>query len=451
MNRAIVSRISKALVSVIVLLGLLGCWKTDRLNQAIARSRVNDGNESAPVVEEPKSSPELIDSSGAPEAPLNVSPLTTDTNLVQASTRFGFKLFSKVLEQSPDENVFISPTSVAIALTMLYNGAEGETQQAMAQALELNDISLEDANQAIANLQSDLEDADPEVVKLSIANSLWAKQGIPFKPAFLTRNQNFFSAKITHLDFRDPSAPNTINKWVDQKTEGRINQVINEIDPEALLFLVNAIYFKGSWSQEFDAKETVDRPFYRLDGTQKQHPMMSQSGEYKYLETEQFQAVSLPYGSGRLSMYIFLPKQDSTLPEFQTNLNAQTWSAWITQFQQREGSIQLPRFQLNYSVGLNAPLEDMGMGIAFDAERANFNGISPVQTLVNRVQHKTFLEVNEVGTEAAGVTSIQIGITSVPVDPPPPFRMVIDRPFFSAIRDNQTGAVLFMGSIIEPQ
>lgn len=375
---------------------------------------------------------------------------SVNPKLVEANTRFGFKLFSEVLKQDGKENVFVSPSSVATALAMTYNGASGSTQQAIAKTLELQGMSLAEVNQSHANLREILESADPKV-QLSIANSLWANQEISFNSEFLQRNQKFYDATVEKLDFSSPSAPQTINNWVKENTRGKITQIIDRINPDQVMFLLNAIYFKGNWSREFDKKQTADRPFYLTDRTQKKYPFMRQSGKYAYHETNQFQAVSLPYGDGRLSFYVFLPKSPSNLTEFHKTLTAQNWQTWMKQFSRREGSIQIPRFKLSYEIGLKKALSALGMQVAFDPSNANFTGLSSTKTNIDQVKHKTFVEVNEEGTEAAAVTSVGIVATSIQIDRTPPFNLVVDRPFFCAIRDNQTGEILFMGSILDPQ
>lgn len=374
--------------------------------------------------------------------------VSMDSRLITANTKFGFKLFS--LLNGENRNVFISPTSIAIALAMTYNGASHQTQTAMAKTLELQGMSLPEINQANQALKEMLENPDPDI-QLSVANSLWAKQGIPFKAGFLQRNQQFYQAKVTNLDFAAPSSPDVINHWVQQETHGKIAQIVDQLKPQQVLLLINAIYFKGHWTHKFDKTQTALKPFYQLDGTPKQQPTMSQNGEYRYYENEQFQAVSLPYGKERLSLYIFLPKQSYSLKAFSQQLNAENWEQWINQLRKRQGFIQIPKFKLDYSVELSDPLKALGMDIAFDPTRANFTQMSSVPVNIDQVKHKTFVEVNEEGTEAAAVTSVGIMKTSAVRAPELPFRMIVDRPFFCAIRDNQTGTVLFMGSIVEPK
>lgn len=417
----------KAMITAgIILLSLLGWLLAQKFSIALPKPQ----------------SPEISQSQlGKPDA-------AVDSRLVAANTKFGFKLFSEILREDKGKNIFVSPTSVAIALSMTYNGASGKTQQAMAKTLELQGMSLEEVNQANQLLKASLENPDPNV-QLRIANSLWAKQGIPFKPQFLQRNKRFYQAKVTDLDFGNPNSLGIINNWVKENTQGKIDSIINEIQPDQLLFLINAIYFKGNWTNKFDASQTANKPFYLADGSQKQHPMMSQKDEYQYYENDQFQAVSLPYGEGRVSLYVFLPKQKLTQEAFYQQLTTENWEEWMSQFRRRKGFVQLPRFKMEYDITLNEALKALGMEVAFSRD-ANFAQMSPTSVNINQVKHKTFVEVNEEGTEAAAVTSVGVMVTSAQM-PEEPFQMIVNRPFFSCIRDNQTGTILFMGSIVEPQ
>jgi serpin B len=378
-----------------------------------------------------------------------------DDRLVSANTRFGFNLFREIVKGDPTENIFISPSSAAIALAMTYNGARGETKEAMAKTLKLQDMSTSEVNQGNSILKSALESPD-SMVELSIANSLWMRKGFSFKSEFIKKNRDFYNALATDLDFNDPNAPATINEWVRKNTNGKIEEIIAKIDPLTVLFLINAVYFKGEWSLKFDKEQTKEGLFTLLDGKQKKHPMMTQSGRYKHFETEAFQAVSLPYGEGGMSMYIFLPDRERSLERFQKDLNAENWEIWMSRFRKMKGTVRLPRFKMEYEVVLNDVLKTLGMEVAFDPVKADFGGIleDPKEVTiehqklyVSKVKQKTFVEVNEEGTEAAAATSVEVGITSVE----PTFSMIVDRPFFFAIRDNKTGTILFMGSIVKPE
>jgi serpin B len=378
-----------------------------------------------------------------------ISNQVANEKLVTANTKLTFKLFSEILKKQHSENIFISPASLAIALNIVYNGAGGETQEAIAKTLELQGTNLQEINQANADLKASLNNPDPKV-QLSIANSLWTKESIPFKPEFLQIIQNFYQAEVKNLNFSNPTAPSMINNWVNQSTNGKIDKIVDVIEPNTTFILLNAIYFKGNWTEQFPKEATQLRPFTLLDGTQKQHPMMrhQDSASFPYYENELFQAVSLPYGEGRMSMYIFLPNQGVSLKTFYEKLNAENWQQWMNQFNNFDNSgggvlISLPRFKLEYAIDLKDALKALGMEIAFTKE-ANFSGMTSSSVSIDKIKHKTFVEVNEEGTEAAAVTEVG-GVRSGPIE------MNVNRPFFFAIRDNQTGSILFVGSIVEPK
>ena len=362
------------------------------------------------------------------------------SSVASANTRFGVKLLQDLRGRDSGGNIFISPLSISIALTMTYNGAVGETERAMAEVLEIDALDLSTINQSNKALRDGLENPDPKV-EISIANSIWSRQGVDFNPEFLERNRAFFGAEIASLDFSSPQATATINEWVDTNTNGKIEKIVDRIDPQTLLFLINAIYFKGNWLDEFDKAMTRPGTFYLTNGNQKQVQMMRREGEYPYFRGERFEATSLPYGDGRVGMYIFLPNPNSNLNNFLRDLTAENWEGWISQLQDRRQTVMLPRFKLEYEVRLNDTLETLGMGIAFGGG-ADFSGMGP-SLFISEVRHKTFVEVNEEGTEAAAVTAV-VGVKSLP----PAFR--VDRPFFFAIYDAETETILFMGTVTEP-
>ena len=364
------------------------------------------------------------------------------SSVASANTAFGFKLLTDLRQRQPDANILISPLSISIALTMTYNGAVGETQRAMAEALEIENLGIDTVNRSNAALRINLENTGPKV-EIAIANSIWSRQGVEFNPSFLDRNREYFEAKIESLNFNDPQAAQIINDWVETNTNGKIEQIIQQIDPATLMFLINAIYFKGSWQKEFDKSATRDGAFYLSDGSEKRAPMMYRRGAYPYFRGEGFEAARLPYGDGKVSMYIFLPNRDSNLNDFTAQLNAENWANWMTQFRERRDNSEmiLPRFKMEYEVSLNEALASLGMGIAFGSD-ADFSGMGQ-HLFISEVRHKAIMEVNEEGTEAAAVTTV-VAVTSLP----PTFR--VDRPFFFAIHDEQTKTILFMGTVVEP-
>jgi serine protease inhibitor len=389
-----------------------------------------------------------------PKAMASGQSLTIDPQLLKANQQFSFKLFQAIATQAPTaDNVFVSPTSVALALSMANNGANGTTRSAIDQALQLNGLSLAALNQSNLALKTVLETADP-AVRLNIANSLWARQGMTFNADFLQRNQDFYQAEVATLDFRQPESVGRINGWVKTKTQGKIPQIVDRLKPEDVMYLINAVYFKGDWSVPFAKSATKSHPFTLADGKTKSVPMMSRRDRLSYYETPQFQAVRLPYGQGRWSMYLFMPSKNSNLAAFRQTLTAANWQTWMSRFQMENGLVKLPKFKSDYEVELKSALTALGMGVAFDPDKADFGNLWPAgpapSSSIDHVKHKTFVEVNESGTEAAAVTSIGIVATSAQI-PTQPFEMILDRPFFCAIRDNETGTILFMGQIQNPE
>ncbi len=373
----------------------------------------------------------------------------TGEDLALAQAKFGFKLFNQLMKEK-EQNLFISPASISFALAMTYNGAAAETRQAMAKTMEIQGLSPETLNLGNGRLRQALISPDPKV-KLNLANSLWLNQGLAFKPEFLKNNELFYGAVLKVINFKDPGAPATINAWVAKASEGKITRIVDKIEPP--LVLINAIYFKGTWNRPFNKALTKELPFTLGSGMQKQVPMMSQSGSYMYYQGKNFQAVNLPYGGKtRFGMKVFLPAQNSSLEEFFRELNAGNWRQWQAALQPTLGTITLPRFKLEYDTSLKAPLKALGMEVAFDKQKADFTNLCPPPSAyIDDVIHKTFVEVNEEGTEAAAATVVKMLVGAAPSRPQKTFTMLVDRPFFVVIDDSETGALLFMGAIVEPK
>lgn len=392
---------------------------------------------------------------GQPQPTNQEAAQMVNERLTAACSRFALKLYSQLQKQNTSTNRFVSPTSIMLALAMTYNGAEGKTREAMARALEIEGMTLGEVNSGFAELQRAAAAADPKV-QLKIANSLWARQGFTLKPEFVERSKKTFGAEVTNLDFDSPEAALKINSWVKNKTDNLIDSIIDRISSEQMLFIVNAIYFKGQWKTEFEKAKTKDDDFQLATGQQKKVPMMSQSGQYRYLKGDDFQVVTLPYGEGRVNMYVFLPDKGTSLEQFQTKVTVENWEAWMKdlRFRFEPGTVMLPRFKIEYQTQLNDVLKALGMAEAFDQNVADLSRIASInqtgRLYISEVKHKAYAEVNEEGTKAAAVTSIGIAVTSVQI-PREPFTMKVDRPFFFAIRDDATGAILFMGSIVEPK
>jgi serine protease inhibitor len=378
---------------------------------------------------------------------------TVDPRLLQAETQFSFDLLNAIRAEKPGENLFISPASVSLALAMTYNGAVGETQQAMAQALSADGMSVADVNAANAALQSVLTNPDPKV-ELSIANSIWYKKGLTVNPAFLATTRDHYRAEVAPVQFGHKDAAPTINQWVSKATRGKIASIIDRTDPQDRMYLVNAIYFNGRWQEPFEKELTQPRTFHLADGSTKEHPLMHQSGRYRYLKGEDFQGVALPYGEGRLSLYVLLPDEGVSLDQFAGAITSDRWTDWMSRFQAKPGSVALPKVKLEWGDELSGAMKSLGMGVAFDPNQADFSNLftgTQESLFIGFILHKTFLDLNEGGTEAAAVTAVEIRAGSAPPAPEERFDLVVDRPYLLAIRDDQTGAILFLGAIYNPQ
>lgn len=366
-----------------------------------------------------------------------------DQQILNSNRQFAFNLFQQTLKTNNQDNLLISPTSVSLALSLLYNGASGETQQQMSKALALQELDLTEVNKAYQNLLTILQ-AQTDI-NLSIANSIWLREGFAIKPSFLENNQQYYQTQVTELDFGQPEAKNIINNWVKESTQGKIDNMIDSIKREDVLFLINAIYFQGKWQSQFNSDLTKTQPFNSANGETINYPLMTQSGNFAYYQTDDFQLINLPYGeSGGISMYVLLPQEKISLDTVLTQVNSQTWQEWQNKLEKTQGLIALPKFSLEYDIELNNILTDLGMKNAF-TDQADFSNLTESKVKVSQVKHKTFIDVNEEGTEASAATSIGVSITSLPINQP--FQMIVNRPFLYIIQDNQTDTILFMGTV----
>jgi serpin B len=366
-----------------------------------------------------------------------------DPAIVTADNGFGVALL-KNLAGGASANVCIAPISIAMALQIVYNGAAGHSQTGMTQTLQLGSMSLTDLNNDNAALQASLLNPDPQV-SLTIANSLWMHlQQNPVADSFTQMDQNFYGATVGDLS----GAPANVNSWVDSETDGLITTILAPADySQVVAVIANVIYFKGTWSNAFDPTLTASAPFTLADGTQVSVPMMRRSATYGYIQGGNFQAVNIPYGAGRLSMLAVMPDPSVSMSSFLTGMNASTVKDWASQLQTVNGTLALPKFTTTYSSSLVSPLTTLGMQDAFCTSlQVSFPGIAP-GACISDVEHKTVVEVDESGTVAAGATSVTITTT---VAQTPSFNLTLDHPFVYAILDNQTGELLFIGTMMNP-
>jgi serine protease inhibitor len=385
------------------------------------------------------------------------APAAAAVDVAAADNAFGFRLLNAVQKTIPSGNVVLSPVSAALDLSMALNGAGGQTRQEMLAALSLSGSEVAAINTANAQLIKFIR-TPATGITLSVADSLWVdSRRATLRPDYVKQMQAWYDAEMADLDFSNPSAVSRINSWASKQTHGSIPKVIDRIDPADLALLLNAVYFKGQWAQKFDKTKTQQRDFTLASGSAKQVPRMAQSGRFGYFETPQMQAVRLPFGGGDLVMEVFLPAKSSSLSALEAALTPEHWTSWQGQYTQRSGRIELPRFELKSNYRLNGPLQALGMTRAFQPDGAQLMGMfSPAQGqphtgrfFISSVLQSTYWKVDEEGSEAAAVTTTGIRATAVQ-RPEQPFQMIVDRPFFCAIEDQRSGALLFVGAIYDP-
>jgi len=381
--------------------------------------------------------------------------LADEALLVAGNSAFAFDLYQTLREK--DGNLFYSPHSISLALAMAYAGARGETAQQMADTLHFN-LSQDNLHPAFNSVDIELgkrgqgaQGKDGEGFRLNIVNAIWGQKDFSFLPAFLDVLAENYGAGLRILDFIKETEKSrvTINDWVSDQTEGRIEDLIlrDAIDELTRLVLTNAIYFNAAWQHPFDEDMTADCSFYLLDGGQVTVPMMKQTESFGYTEGEGYQAVELRYDGDELSMVILLP-ETGRFEAFEEALEAQRVDAIIKGLQRARVALTMPRFEFDSDFSLKATLAGMGMPVAF-TENADFSGMTENrELLISDVVHKAFVSVDEEGTEAAAATGVIMGLTSAPVDPP--VEVTIDHPFIFLIHDIDTGAILFVGRVLNP-
>jgi serine protease inhibitor len=375
------------------------------------------------------------------ELPRALSP--SELRIVEGANDFTFDLVRAATRAlPPDSNAVLSPLSAAMALAMALNGANGETWTAMRAALRLEGMDEADIDRGFRDLSALLRGLDSRT-EMRVANSMWTDRTLTLLPGFVEAGRAFFDAEVATLDFTAPEAVTRINGWVSDATAGRIPTLLEDIAANEVLFLINAIYFKGTWRTAFDPRHTRDATFHAASGRKATVPLMTLEDELRYAESDAWQAVDLLYGNGAFAMTVLLPKDGRTPVQVAAELTAGRWLALAEEFEPRRVTLSLPRFRLEYGRKLLDDLAALGMGIAFSpaADFSRIADVAPDRLYITRVDQKTFVEVNEQGTEAAAATAVGVGRTSAPVA----VEMRVDRPFLFAIRERLSGAVLFLG------
>jgi serpin B len=382
-----------------------------------------------------------------PGEPVQIELTAKQSELVKSENTFSFDIFKEVLKASAEsENILISPLSISFALSMATNGANGPTLDAMLEAMRVKDLTMDDLNISYKKLTEALLSIDKRV-DINIANSVWTENKFNVKAPFTGILKNYYNAEAESFDINDPSAPQKMNQWIENKTNGLIKNMIDKLSDNAVMLLINAIYFKGKWKHQFDEQSTVQLPFYKSGSSVFNVPMMRQTEEMKFFDGDGFKIAELPYGQGNFVMDIILPDQNDGLKDIEAIMGENSFADFISLMETRKVNLYLPRFKYSYKKELKDILTLMGMGLAF-TDNADFSNISDLDLLLNKVTHQAFIETNEEGTEAAAATVVEVGVTSINPDQPVIFKA--DHPFLYVIREIETNSIIFMGRVNDP-
>ncbi|MEM8510512.1 MAG: serpin family protein [Bacteroidota bacterium] len=359
--------------------------------------------------------------------------------LVSQNNQFAIEFFRKVAQNETEENYMVSPLSLSMALGMVHNGADGDTKSAFDEVLGRG-TALNQLNQFNENLRRSLT-TKIQGTDMNLANAIWIQEDFPVATSFVEVNRKVYEAEVANIDFRAPEATNIVNSWVGRNTNGAIEELAKEFTPGTRLFLANALYFKSQWKYRFTTENTRNALFYSTPENATEVPMMNRSAEVSFFANETFGSIILPYKQERFEMVLLLPHYGQTTDDILDSITAEDLKMWLEEYKVSELHIEVPKFEMEYENLLNDTLKDMGLEIAFTAN-ADLGRISPGASLqISRVLQKTYIKVDEEGTEAAAATGVEIVETSAP----PSF--IANRPFFYLIRDSYTGSILFMGRV----
>jgi len=366
--------------------------------------------------------------------------------VAEASNDFSFRLLNMLHEKEGNQPFFVSPLSISTAFAMALNGADGDTYEQMRDFFGYSGMTNEEINQAYRDLIDLLTTLDPKVV-MNIANSVWVREDFQVLENFLERNRTYFDAEVTRLDFSKPEAPDIINAWIEEKTKGLIEEMIDGIDPLVVMYLINAIYFNGDWTVQFDPEETKDRRFYRDDGTITEVPTMTGRQEFRYYLGDDWTALDMWYGDAGFSFTALMPTE-GTLEESVSNLTQSRFNSITENLKQDTINVFMPKFELDYEIDdFPFDLMEMGLTLPFDSFEADFSRITDLQQIyISDVMHRAVIKLDEEGSEAAAVTAIGLSTTSVGGGGKHYLTIRLDRPFLFFIRENSNNTILFMGA-----
>lgn len=378
----------------------------------------------------------------------NLRPMSAgEAQIIEASNEFSMDLLQVINREHEDENIFISPFSVSAALSMTANGARGETRDAIKTVLHASHLSDAEMNAAYRDLVKFLLELDRKV-ELQIANSSWYRNDLSIHSEFSEILSKYYDAEIRPSDFGDPATVDKINGWIENKTRGKISRMLDQIPSDAVMYLINAIYFKADWQFRFDEARTEKAPFYAPGGQKMVDMMYAKGSKISLYQHPDFVLADIPYGNGQFSMTLLIQREGKDINEIIDTMTREQLGFYINQSDTATMEVYMPKFKLEFRKGLVEALSSLGMGIAF-TDNADLSGIfrEDLRLLISRIMHQSFIEVNEKGSEAAAATIVEVEVTSMPVVPP---GLRADRPFAFFIRENHSNTILFSGKMLDP-
>lgn len=378
--------------------------------------------------------------------PSNVKLSLKSAEIVNSNNEFGFDIFNQVLNnEKNDINVMISPLSISQALSMALNGAKDQTFAEMQSLLGFEGFSLDETNKSNQEIVSSLLNHDSKV-SLNIANSIWYRNDFNVKKTYIENNSRYYFAETSKYDpAKLGDAKDAMNKWVDKNTKGKIEKIIDRVNPEDVMFLINAVYFKADWQTQFNKRNTTQKPFTLDNGISKEVETMIGEVQLSYYNDEKFSVIKLPYGSGKFNLLIYLPEEGFTTNDIAPLLESTNFKQ-LRESTLSKREIWLPKFEFRYQILLNQTLKQMGMIEAFNWNKANFSNISDLDIYISQVMHKSYIKTDEEGSEAAAVTAITFGTTSIgPIE-----AIKVNRSFLFAIIEEDTESIIFIGKVYDP-